>query len=95
MTQLLVFRFFAGMFGAAPLINTGGVIADMFSPAQRGTAMGCFSAAPFLGPGKQSSFPFWNTSERPLKYKRLTIFSSWTHYWRIRHNHYRLEMGAG
>ncbi|KAL7908453.1 MFS general substrate transporter [Trichoderma velutinum] len=50
MTQLLVFRFFTGMFGASPLANSGGVIADMFPAAQRGLAMIFYCVAPFLGP---------------------------------------------
>jgi multidrug resistance protein len=47
---LLIFRFLAGMFGASPLTNSGGVIADLFPPAQRGLGMTIFSAAPFMGP---------------------------------------------
>ncbi|ESZ96910.1 MFS multidrug transporter [Sclerotinia borealis F-4128] len=47
---LLIMRFFAGAFGSSPLTNAGGVIADMFSAAQRGVAMSIFAAAPFLGP---------------------------------------------
>ncbi|KIX09346.1 uncharacterized protein Z518_00425 [Rhinocladiella mackenziei CBS 650.93] len=47
---LLVMRFFAGTFGASPLTNAGGVIADMFPSSQRGLAMSIFAAAPFLGP---------------------------------------------
>ena len=50
MAQLLVFRFLAGMFGASPLTNSGGLIADMFPPSQRGVAMSVFSVAPFMGP---------------------------------------------
>lgn len=50
MTQLLVFRFLAGMFGAAPLTNSGGLVADLFPPAQRGIAMSVFATAPFMGP---------------------------------------------
>lgn len=50
MASLLVFRFLAGMFGASPLTNAGGVIADLFPRAQRGPAMSIFAAAPFLGP---------------------------------------------
>jgi len=50
MAQLLVFRFLAGTFGASPLTNSGGVIADLFPPAQRGLAMSVFAAAPFMGP---------------------------------------------
>ncbi|GKZ22821.1 MFS siderochrome iron transporter 1 [Aspergillus brasiliensis] len=47
---ILVLRFFAGAFGASPLTNAGGVIADMFAPSQRGLAMALFASAPFLGP---------------------------------------------
>jgi len=50
MASLLVFRFLSGTFGASPLTNSGGVIADLFPPAQRGVAMSIFAAAPFLGP---------------------------------------------
>ncbi|KAG4438074.1 hypothetical protein IFR05_006440 [Cadophora sp. M221] len=36
MGQLLVFRFLAGVFGASPLTNSGGLIADLFPSSQRG-----------------------------------------------------------
>jgi hypothetical protein len=49
-TALLVLRFFASAFGSSSLTNTGGVIADMFSKAERGLATGLFVTAPFLGP---------------------------------------------
>jgi len=49
-TTLIVLRFFAGTFGASPLTNAGGVIADMFQANQRGLGMSIFAAAPFLGP---------------------------------------------
>lgn len=47
---LIVLRFLAGSFGSSPLTNAGGVIADMFSAAQRGLATSLFAAMPFLGP---------------------------------------------
>lgn len=47
---LIILRFFAGTFGASPLTNAGGVIADMFPANQRGLGMSLFAAAPFLGP---------------------------------------------
>lgn len=50
MATLLVFRFLTGMFGASPLTNAGGVIADLFPASQRGLAMIFFCAAPFMGP---------------------------------------------
>lgn len=50
MVTLIVLRFFAGTFGASPLTNAGGVIADMFEARQRGLGMSLFASAPFLGP---------------------------------------------
>ena len=50
MAALIVFRFLAGFFGSSPLVNTGGVLADMFNAKQRGLAMAIFASAPFLGP---------------------------------------------
>ncbi|KAL5606003.1 hypothetical protein BROUX41_006205 [Berkeleyomyces rouxiae] len=50
MATLVVLRCLAGCFGASTLTNSGGVIADMFSAAERGTATAIFALAPFLGP---------------------------------------------
>ena len=50
MASLLVLRFLAGTFGASPLTNAGGVIADLFPVSQRGLATNIFATAPFLGP---------------------------------------------
>ncbi|KAK2608941.1 hypothetical protein QQS21_002517 [Conoideocrella luteorostrata] len=47
---LVILRFFAGTFGGSPLVNSGGAIADLFPPAQRGLAMTVYCVAPFLGP---------------------------------------------
>jgi MFS family permease len=47
---LLVLRLLGGIFGASPLVNSGGAIADLFPPAQRGLAMSLYCAAPFFGP---------------------------------------------
>ncbi|KAI0143424.1 MFS transporter [Xylariaceae sp. FL1272] len=49
-TTLLVLRFFASAFGSSSMTNTGGIIADMFSKAERGLATALFITAPFLGP---------------------------------------------
>ncbi|KAI9654329.1 MAG: hypothetical protein M1821_006645 [Bathelium mastoideum] len=49
-TALIVLRFFASASGSSTMTNAGGVIADMFSTAERGQAMGLFVMAPFLGP---------------------------------------------
>lgn len=50
MPSLLAFRLLAGIFGASPLTNSGGVIADLFPHSERGLAMAVFAAAPFMGP---------------------------------------------
>lgn len=49
-SQLTVLRFFAGLGGSAPQAVGGGTIADLFEPADRGSAMGMYSLAPLLGP---------------------------------------------
>ncbi|RAL02585.1 MFS transporter [Aspergillus ibericus CBS 121593] len=49
-TTVLILRFFSGTFGGSPLVNSGGAIADLFPPAQRGLAMTLYCVAPFLGP---------------------------------------------
>lgn len=47
---LIICRFFAAVFASSPLVNCGGVIADMWDPIRRGDAMSLFSASVFLGP---------------------------------------------
>lgn len=58
-TQLVVLRFIAGLCGSAQLTNAGGIIADMFSAAERGKAQCVFAAAPFMGPVRMYSFIFF------------------------------------
>ncbi|KAI1356410.1 MFS general substrate transporter [Xylaria sp. FL0043] len=48
--SLVVLRFFTGLCASSPLTNAGGIIADMFPPAQRGLAMSAFVVSPYLGP---------------------------------------------
>ncbi|OCH89033.1 MFS general substrate transporter [Obba rivulosa] len=47
---LLVFRFIGGTFAAAPLSNSGALIADIWDADTRGKAMAIFTLAPFAGP---------------------------------------------
>lgn len=49
-SQLIVFRFFAGFGGSAPLAIGGGVLSDLFTAEERGKAMSIYSLAPLLGP---------------------------------------------
>ncbi|KAI4867677.1 bicyclomycin resistance protein [Hypoxylon rubiginosum] len=50
LNALIVFRFFAGVFGSVPITNGGGTIADMIAQERRGGAMAVFSIGPLLGP---------------------------------------------
>lgn len=47
---LLITRFFTGFFGSAPVSNTGGVLADIWSPTERGYAIMAYSLAVVVGP---------------------------------------------
>ena len=48
---LLIGRFFAGVFGSAPLAVLPGTYVDFMSPIQRGIGVSVYAAAVFLGPG--------------------------------------------
>ncbi|CAL5871064.1 uncharacterized protein PFLUO_LOCUS5310 [Penicillium psychrofluorescens] len=51
---IMITRFFTGFFGSAPVTNTGGVLADIWTPEQRGAAIVGYAMAvvggPVLGP---------------------------------------------
>jgi MFS transporter, DHA1 family, multidrug resistance protein len=47
---IMITRFFAGFFSSAPVTNTGGVLADLFPPSQRGIAIASYSIAVVTGP---------------------------------------------
>ena len=51
---VLITRFFAGLFGSAPVTITGGALADIWGPEQRGVAIVgygmCLVGGPTLGP---------------------------------------------
>lgn len=47
---ILITRFFTGLFGAAPVTNTGGVLADIWAPSQRGNALVGYAFAVVAGP---------------------------------------------
>ncbi|KAF7368736.1 MFS general substrate transporter [Mycena venus] len=50
MQTILVMRFLGGFFGVAPLVNAGGLIADIWNVEKRGTAVSLFALGVFVGP---------------------------------------------
>lgn len=50
MTQLVVFRFFAGCFGVCPVTLGGASISDLIPQEKRGASMALFGMGPLLGP---------------------------------------------
>lgn len=48
--SMLIFRFLSGCFSAAPITNSGGLIADIWETDHRGQAMSIYALAPFAGP---------------------------------------------
>ncbi|KAG1723456.1 MFS polyamine transporter [Suillus lakei] len=49
-SQLLVFRFLAGLGGSAPMSIGGGFLGDCWRPHERGKAVAIYSLAPLFGP---------------------------------------------
>ena len=50
MQTILITRFFSGVFGSAPVANTGGVIADIWQPRERGLPMVIYGVTLAGGP---------------------------------------------
>lgn len=47
---LIMFRFFAGCFGGAPMAIGGAVVSDMYDPGHREAPMAFYSAGTMMGP---------------------------------------------
>jgi MFS family permease len=59
---LVLTRFWGAFFASAPVTNTGGVLGDLFGPAERGVAMAGYAMAVVAGPALGMSlflFPFF------------------------------------
>ncbi|VDC02267.1 unnamed protein product [Peniophora sp. CBMAI 1063] len=76
--SILIFRLLSGIFAAAPLTNSGGVISDVFTARTRGRGLTVFAVAPFAGPAVGPTVAGWlavaGVSWRWL-FWILTIFS--------------------
>lgn len=68
----MITRFFAGLFSSAPVTNTGGVLGDIYSPAQRATALAGYAMAvaggPLLAPIVAGALLISNVSWRWIEY---------------------------
>lgn len=68
---ILITRFFSGFFGSAPVTNTGGVMADIWPPQQRGIAVVGYAVtlvggpmlAPTIGSALTQSYLGWRWTE--------------------------------
>jgi len=60
---MLVFRFFAGLGGSAPLAIGGGTIGDLFSADNRGKALSVYTLAPLTGPALGPVIGGWITDK--------------------------------
>lgn len=50
MAAIIIFRFLAGFFAGAPVVSSGGVLSDIWSPGQRGMALGFYAFFVANGP---------------------------------------------
>jgi MFS family permease len=60
---ILITRFFAGLFGSAPVTNTGGVLGDIWAPQQRGAAIVGYAFAVVGGPTLGASSLVFNMQD--------------------------------
>ena len=64
-TSILITRFFAGVFGSAPVSNVSAALGDIWAPKVRGTAVTFYAVAvvggPTLGPGMRLRYPEFDT----------------------------------
>lgn len=69
---VLITRFFAGFFGSAPIISTGGVYADLWHPTERGNAIVgytfCVCGGPVFGPVVGGAIIYYGTDWRWTQY---------------------------
>ncbi|KAG2356048.1 hypothetical protein BDR07DRAFT_1301433 [Suillus spraguei] len=86
-SQLLVFRFLAGLGGSAAIVIGGGTLGDCWRPGERGKAVAIYSLAPLLGPvlgpitgawiAERSTWRwvFWSTSIVDATIQIVGVFS--------------------
>ncbi|QPG77322.1 hypothetical protein FOA43_004731 [Brettanomyces nanus] len=84
---IMVTRFFAGFFSGAPIVSSGGVLADIWSPSARGAAMGlyaiCVTGGPVFGPiisslliNSSESLDSWRYAQYFIGLVELVLFTA-------------------
>lgn len=73
---ILVFRFVAGFFAGAPVVSSGGVLADIWSPAERGMALGFYAFFVANGPsfGPTISSLLMHASDKTVSWRNPQYF---------------------
>ncbi|RLV83175.1 hypothetical protein JA9_003182 [Meyerozyma sp. JA9] len=73
---ILIFRFIAGFFAGAPVVSSGGVLADIWSPAQRGMALGFYAFFVANGPsfGPTISSLLMHASDKVVSWRNPQYF---------------------
>lgn len=75
--QIFVLRFLAGFGGSAPLVLGGATVADLFVPAERGTAMSIYTAAPVVAPALGPLIGSWVADRLTSTYRwRVTLWAT-------------------
>ena len=74
--EMLAFRFLAGLGACAPQTIGGGVISDLWTAEQRGTAVAIYTLAPILGPSIGPLIGAWVTEDSTWRWSfwAVTIF---------------------
>ncbi|OIW33159.1 MFS multidrug transporter [Coniochaeta ligniaria NRRL 30616] len=79
---ILITRFFAGLFGSAPVTNTGGAMADIWPPQHRGNAIVAYGITlvggptfgPLIGGAISQSYLGWRWTEYPTGIMMMAQF---------------------
>jgi MFS family permease len=74
--EMLAFRFLAGLGACAPQTIGGGVISDLWTAEERGTAVALYTLAPILGPSVGPIIGAWITEKSTWRWSfwAVTIF---------------------
>ncbi|KAM0746258.1 MFS general substrate transporter [Meredithblackwellia eburnea MCA 4105] len=75
-SQMLAFRFLAGLGGSAPLSIGAGVLGDLWRPEERGRAAALYSIGPLLGPALGPLAGGWIAQCLPNNGYRWVFFST-------------------